>query len=92
MPRRRGNGQTEKKIETGRKHPVATGENLAIVAEANAENSRFAPERALCPLHRFGDVRDWCSSFRMRFEFLDFFLRPRTAMRCRLLRRHEQSP
>jgi hypothetical protein len=40
------------------------------VAEANTENSRFAPERTFCPLHRFGDLRDWCSSFRMRFEFL----------------------
>ena len=62
-----------------------TGENLAIVAEANAENSRFAPERTFGPLHRFGNLCDRCSSFRMRFEFLDVFFRPRTAMRGRLL-------
>src|ERR1700735_53050 len=67
---------------------VATAcEKLPIVAEANAENSRFAPERAFGPLHRFGNLCDRCSSFRMRFEFLDVFFRPRTAMRCRLLSR-----
>ena len=72
---------------------VATdSEKLPIVAEANAKDSRFAPESAFCPLHRLGDLRDWCSSFRMRFEFLNVFLRPRTAMRGRFLRRHEQSP
>jgi hypothetical protein len=62
------------------------------MAEANTENSRFAPERAFGPLHRLGDLRDWCSGLRMRFEFLDVFLRPRAAMRCRLLCRHERSP
>jgi hypothetical protein len=72
---------------------VATAsEKLPIVAQANTENSRFTPESAFCPLHRFGDLRDWCSSFRMRFEFLNVFFRPRTAMRCRFLRRHVQSP
>ncbi len=53
---------------------------------------RFAPESAFGPLHRFGDLCDRCSSFRMRFEFFNIFFRPRTAMRCRFLRRHEQSP
>jgi hypothetical protein len=48
-------------------------ENLPIVSEANTENSRFAPERAFGPLHRFGDLRDRYSSFRMRFDFLDVF-------------------
>jgi hypothetical protein len=46
-------------------------ENLAIVAEANAKNPRFAPESAFRSLHRFGDLCDWRSSFRMRFEFLN---------------------
>ena len=41
MPRRRGNGQTEKKIETGRKHPVATGENLAIVTKTEPRIPAF---------------------------------------------------
>jgi hypothetical protein len=69
---------------------VATAfEKLPIVAEANAEDSRFPSESAFCPLHRFGDLRDWCSGFRIGFEFLNVFLRPRTAMRCRLLGRHE---
>jgi hypothetical protein len=30
-------------------------EKLPIMAEANAEDSRFAPECAFCPPHRFGD-------------------------------------
>jgi len=47
---------------------------------------------ALGPLHRLGDLCDRCSSFRMRFEFLNVFFRPRTAMRGRLLCWHEQSP
>jgi hypothetical protein len=67
-------------------------DGLAIVAKTDTKDSRFPSESASCPLHRFGDVRDWCSSFRMRFEFLNVFLRPRTAMRGRFLRRHEQSP
>jgi hypothetical protein len=63
---------------------VATAsEKLPIGAEANTENSRIAPERTFCPLLRFGDLRDWCSSSRMRFVFLDVFFRPRTAMHCR---------
>jgi hypothetical protein len=44
------------------------------VAEANAEDSRFPSESAFCPLHRFGDLRDWCSGLRMGFEFLNVFL------------------
>jgi hypothetical protein len=67
-------------------------DRLAIVAETDTKDSRFPSESAFCSIHRFGDLSDWCSSFRMRFEFLNVFLRPRTAMRCRFLRRHEQSP
>ena len=67
-------------------------DRLAIVAKTDTKDSRFPSESAFCSLHRFGDLRDWCSSFRMRFEFLNVFLRPRTAMRGRFLRRHEQSP
>jgi len=77
--------------DLGRTRLSLDRDRLAIVAETNTKDSRFPSESAFCPLHRFGDVRDWCSSFRMRFEFLNVFLRPRTAMRCRLLR-HEQSP
>jgi hypothetical protein len=40
--------------------------SLPIVAEANTENSRFAPESAFRPLHRFGDLCDRCSRLRMR--------------------------
>ena len=65
---------------------------LPIVAEANAEDSRFASESTFRPLHRFGDLRDRCSGLRMGFEFLNVFFRPRTAMRCRFLRGHEQYP
>ena len=72
---------------------VATAsEKLPIVAETDTKDSRFPSESAFRSFHRFGDLRDWCSSFRMPFEFLNVFLRPRTAMRCRFLRRHEQSP
>jgi hypothetical protein len=47
-----------------RQKTAACGEMPArsFPREANPSESSF------CPLHRFGDVRDWCSSFRMRFE------------------------
>jgi hypothetical protein len=84
------NGETAKIL--GRTRLSLNRDRLAIVTEADTKDSRFPSESAFCSLHRFGDLRDWCSSFRMRFEFLNVFLRPRTAMRCRFLRRHEQSP
>ena len=71
---------------------ASASEKLPIVAETDTKDSRFPSESAFRSLHRFRDLRDWCSSFRMRFEFLNVFLRPRTAMRCCLLHRHEQSP
>ena len=68
------------------------GETLTIVAEANTKDPRFTPESAFGSLHRFGDLGDWRSGLRMRFELLDLFFRPRTAMHGAFLRRHEQSP